>query len=81
MWTCRESVASSSSRRSSPAAAIAQQQAAAAAGAPPIGHIVSALPAGCVSTPIGGVQYFNCAGVYYRPAFQSNNLVYVVTQP
>ena len=62
-------------------AAIAQQQAAAAAGAPPIGHTVSALPAGCVSTPINGVQYFNCAGVYYRPAFQSNNLVYVVTQP
>lgn len=67
-------------------AAVAQQQAQVAsppppAGAPPIGHIVSALPAGCVSSPTGGVQYFNCSGVYYRPAFQSNNLVYVVAQP
>jgi len=66
--------------------AAAQQRTAAApppqpAGAPPIGHIVTALPAGCVSSPQGGVQYFNCAGVFYRPAFQSNNLVYVVSQP
>jgi hypothetical protein len=51
------------------------------AGAPPIGSMVAALPAGCVSAPISGVQYFLCGGVYYRPAFQSNNLVYVVVQP
>jgi hypothetical protein len=49
--------------------------------APPVGSVVSALPAGCVSAPKGGVQYFNCGGVYYRTAFQGNNLVYVVTQP
>lgn len=47
----------------------------------PIGTIVVALPAGCLSTPIGGVNYFDCRGVYYRPAFQSNTLVYVVSQP
>ena len=34
------------------------------------------------ATPIGGVQYYNCApGVYYRAAFQGNNLVYVAAQP
>jgi type IV secretory pathway TrbL component len=64
-------------------AAVAQQQAQAAhpAGAPAIGTVVSALPAGCVATPKGGVEYYNCAGVYYRAAFQGNNLVYVVQQP
>jgi len=44
--------------------------------------VVSALPPGCVSTPINGVQYFSGApGVYYRAAFQGNNLVYVAAQP
>jgi hypothetical protein len=51
------------------------------AGAPPVGTIVAALPPGCVSSAKGGVEYYNCAGVYYRPAFQGNNLVYVVQQP
>jgi hypothetical protein len=27
------------------------------------------------------VEYYNCDGVYYRPAFQGNNLVYVVQSP
>jgi hypothetical protein len=47
----------------------------------PVGTIVTVLPAGCASAPIGGVNYFACGGVFYRPAFQSNNLVYVVSQP
>lgn len=52
------------------------------AGPVPVGTVVSALPPGCVSTPIGGVEYYNCApGVYYRAAFQGNNLVYVSAQP
>ncbi len=46
-----------------------------------VGTTVAALPAGCTSTTIAGVGYFNCAGTYYKPAYQSNNLVYVVTQP
>lgn len=61
--------------------ATAQQQAAAAArppGAPPVGTVVSALPAGCTPETKGGVEYQNCGGVYYRAAFQGNNLVYVV---
>ena len=61
-------------------AAIAQQQAA-AAGPPPVGTVVAALPAGCVSSPKGGVQYYSCGGVTYRAAFQGNNLVYVVDKP
>lgn len=61
-------------------AATAQQQAAAArpAGAPAVGTVVSALPAGCAPETRGGVEFQNCGGVYYRPGFQGNNLVYVV---
>jgi len=61
-------------------AATAQQQAAAArpAGAPAIGTVVNALPAGCRPETKGGVEYRNCGGVLYRAAFQGNNLVYVV---
>lgn len=63
--------------------ATAQQQAAAArpAGAPAVGTIVNALPSGCVPEDKGGVEYQKCGGVYYRAAFQGNNLVYVVQQP
>src|SRR5262245_8732557 len=51
-------------------------------GAPPLGTVVSSLPHGCVPTPIKGVQYYNCGpGVFYRTAFQGNNLVYVSAQP
>jgi hypothetical protein len=68
--------------------ATAQQQAATAkqleaagarpAGAPPVGTIVSTLPAGCKPEVKGGVELQNCGGVYYRAAFQGNNLVYAV---
>jgi hypothetical protein len=52
------------------------------AGPVPVGTVVQSLPPGCVATPIGGVEYYNCApGVYYRAAFQGNNLVYVSAQP
>ena len=52
------------------------------AGAPAIGTVVTSLPKGCVPTPIKGVQYYNCGpGVFYRTAFQGNNLVYVSAQP
>jgi hypothetical protein len=62
-------------------AATAQQQQAAASrppGAPPAGAVVTALPAGCKPETRNGVEYQNCGGVYYRAAFQGNNLVYVV---
>ena len=72
-------------------AAAAQQQAAAAAppapppaaaGKPlPLGTVVSALPGGCTSTPVGGVEYYYCGGNFYRAVFQGNNLVYVTAKP
>jgi hypothetical protein len=70
-------------------AAAAKQQAAAApppspatAGKPlPLGTVVSTLPAGCASTPVGGVEYYHCGGNYYRAVFQGNNLVYVTAKP
>jgi len=61
-------------------AATAKQLDAAAArppGAPAAGAVVNALPAGCKPETRSGVEYQNCGGVYYRSAFQGNNLVYV----
>jgi len=71
------------------AAAAKQQPAAAppaaapvAAGTPlPVGTVVSALPPGCVSTPVGGVEYYYGGGNFYRAVFQGNNLVYVTAKP
>lgn len=66
-------------------AAATQQQAAQAqhqAAAPlPLGTVVHALPAGCTSTPVGGVEYYYCGGNFYRAVFQGNSLVYVTAQP
>jgi len=71
-------------------AAAAQQQAAAAPLAPapatagkelPLGTVVSMLPAGCVTTPVGGVEYYYCGGNFYRAVFQGNSLVYVTARP
>ena len=54
----------------------------AASGQPlPLGTVVSTLPAGCVTTPVGGVEYYYCSGNFYRAAFQGNNLVYVTAKP
>lgn len=68
----------------------AKQQAAAAPAAPPpstsgkplpLGTVVSALPAGCTPTPVGGVQYYYCGGNFFRAVFQGNTLVYVTAKP
>ena len=68
--------AAQASAATAAAAAAAAQQAAAAL---PIGTMVPSLPPGCTSTVIGGINYFNGAGVYYRAGFQGNNIVYIVT--
>ncbi len=66
-------------------ASVAQQQAAQQShrpdGAPPVGSLVASLPKGCTAVTFSDVQYQDCAGVFYRAAFQGNNLVYVVSQP
>jgi hypothetical protein len=72
--------------------AAAQQQAAqaqkpaaashaAAAEQLPLGTVVHSLPAGCIPTPVGGVEYYYCSGNFYRAVFQGNSLVYVTAQP
>ena len=67
-----------------------QQQMAPAASAPlpaktgkplPLGTVVHALPTGCTSTPVGGVEYYYCGGNFYRAVFQGNQLVYVTAKP
>ncbi len=81
--------AASAEAASSQQAATAQQQSAsaqpapaAAAGQPlPVGTVVTALPAGCASKPVGGVEYYYCGGNYYKCACQGNNLVYVTAKP
>jgi len=62
-------------------AAAAAANAQRAASQLPIGTMVPSLPPGCNSTVIGGVNYFNCGGVFYRAGFQGNNVVYIVSQP
>ena len=52
-----------------------------AAGPLAIGTVVGQLPAGCVSAPVSGIEYYLCGGNYYRAVFQGNNLVYVVAKP
>jgi hypothetical protein len=47
----------------------------------PMGTVVPALPPGCVSTPVNGVEYYYGGGNFYRAVFQGNNLVYVTAQP
>ena len=63
---------------SAAAAAAAAQKAAAAL---PIGSTVPYLPPNCSSTVISGANYFNCNGVYYKPSFEGNHIIYVVSQP
>jgi hypothetical protein len=65
-----------------PAAAAGPPPPPVAAGKPlPLGTVVASLPAGCTSTPVGGIDYFYCGGNFYRAVFQGNNLVYVTAQP
>jgi len=61
--------------------AAAQQQSAASEKPLPLGTVVTSLPGGCSSTPVGGVEYYYCGGNFYRAVFQGNKLVYVTAQP
>jgi hypothetical protein len=69
-------VASTAAR---PAPAPAPAPAAATAFA--VGTVISALPAGCANVQLKGVTYFNCQGTYFRPAYQGQNVVYIVEKP
>jgi len=62
--------------------ATAQQQAAASSGTKlPLGTVVSALPAGCAPSTVGGVNYYYCGENFYQAMYQGSTLVYVTTQP
>lgn len=63
---------------SAAAAAAAAQRAAAAL---PVGSTVPYLPPNCSSTVISGITYFNCNGIFYKPGFEGNQIVYIVSQP
>ena len=83
MAASNASAAAQSQPAAAPAAAPPPAPAApAASGKPlPLGTVVSSLPAGCTSTPVGGVNYYYCGGNFYRATFQGNNLVYVTAKP
>jgi membrane protein involved in colicin uptake len=87
-----EAAAAAAASASAASAAAASADAAAAqssaaktakpsASKPAVGTIVTSLPSGSESVEKGGVEYYKSGGVYYRAAFQGNNLVYVVQQP
>jgi len=44
------------------------------------GTRVNALPAGCSKMVVGGAEYHNCNGAYYRPYYQGNQVVYEVVE-
>jgi len=44
-----------------------------------VGMSMAALPYGCVSPVMrGGINYYYCGGIYYRPSYQGTTVVYVV---
>jgi len=78
----KEAAAQHPAAAAPPPAAAVPPHAAVAAGKPlPLGTVVSTLPAGCTSTPVGDINYFYCGGNFYRATFQGNNLVYVTAKP
>jgi hypothetical protein len=84
--TTRRVVATEAAVATTAAATSAAATASAAAAQPlaapavPIGTVVQTLPAGCTTVVVNNVNYSDCRGVFYKPAFQGNNLVYVVVQ-
>jgi hypothetical protein len=72
--------------------ATAQQQATAqpqaapppavAAGSPlPLGTVVAALPGGCTTTPVDGVNYYYCGGNFYQAVYEGSALKYITVKP
>lgn len=44
-----------------------------------VGMSMAYLPYGCANTIVrGGINYYYCGGIYYRPSYQGTNVVYVV---
>jgi type II secretory pathway pseudopilin PulG len=64
-----------------PPTAPAAAQAVTSAAPLPLGKVVPALPAGCTSTPVGGVNYYYCGGNFYKAVYEGSTLKYVTTKP
>ena len=62
-------------------AAVAKQDLAVAQGVLPLGTVVRTRPHNCITTAVGGVEYYHCGVNYYRAVFEGNNLVYVTAKP
>ena len=45
------------------------------------GTRVYVLPTGCTTVITGGVKYYICDGVYYRPYYEGTTVIYVVENP
>ncbi|MEA1888339.1 MAG: hypothetical protein U9N50_00975 [Pseudomonadota bacterium] len=45
-----------------------------------VGTSVTVLPTGCTTIPYAGITYHNCNGIYYKPAFQGNTVIYTVVE-
>ena len=46
-----------------------------------VGMSLYSLPYGCANTIYrGGINYYYCGGIYYRPTYQGTTVVYVVDQ-
>ena len=46
-----------------------------------VGTRVHTLPTACATVVKASVTYHHCGGVYYRPYYEGNTLVYVVENP
>jgi hypothetical protein len=46
-----------------------------------IGDVTYALPAGCVSTTVNGITYYQCGSTWYQPTFMGTTITYVVVNP
>jgi len=81
-YSAGAATASAAAAASQQQAAAAEQQAAAAQSASgvPVGTVVHALPSSCTAVTVGGTEFQECGGSFYRAAFQGNNLVYVVVE-
>ena len=76
----QQQAATAPQQAAAPAPAAPSSAATPTASAVPVGTVVQALPAGCTSVVANGVNYSDCGGVFYKAAFQGNNLVYVVVE-
>ena len=46
-----------------------------------VGTRVYSLPGGCTTVVKRQVTYHYCGGVYYRPYFEGNTVIYIVEEP